>query len=432
SFNGCINLVAYPPFLKDIERYKEKFASVGETLKIIPFFGEYKGISYPKGYTQDEQRSVGIHDEWFKKVNRKGFTCPAGQKTALIFPDGKVARCGQIGEDNILGNFLDPNFKLLEDSLPCQAEFCPCDEGDIIPEDNNKDGTGIEIMRKKPEIESVPQAPSIKRGIYFTWDIHYKCNFRCPYCWFYEKWIPEGNRNVHLSPQEWVKHWMRIYDKYGQIHIEITGGEPFIYPNFIEIVKQLSKIHTIKITTNMSGDIATFVKEIDPNRVHLDLNFHPLFADVDDLIKKAILLKKAGFKAGVCYLAYPPQMKQIGGFKRIFEDSGINFALAAFWGEYAGKRYPESYTQQEIDLIRPFLGDIDRITYHLKSESPKGKLCNAGYKYAIVQADGNIVRCGQLADNFIGSIFKEDFQLFNEPLPCEAEVCPCNEYVNLI
>ncbi|MFA5163750.1 MAG: radical SAM protein [Patescibacteria group bacterium] len=266
----------------------------------------------------------------------------------------------------------------------------------------------------------------------FTWDIHYKCNFRCPYCWFYKKWISEGRRYLLLSPDEWLKHWLKVRNRYGEADIAITGGEPFLYPNFIEIIKILSLIHRIKITTNMSGDIDTFVKQIAPSRVTLDLNFHPLFSEIGSFIEKTLLLKKAGFRAGVCYLAYPPQMGQIDIFRRRFEEAGINFALAAFWGEFEGKRYPQSYTPQELDFIRPFLGDIDRIVYHLGAETPRGKLCNAGYTYAIVQGDGYVVRCGQLADKFIGNITDEDFNLFDSPKACEAEFCPCNEYVNLI
>ena len=107
------------------------------------------------------------------------------------------------------------------------------------------------------------------------------------------------------------------------------------------------------------------------------------------------------------------------------------FALAAFWGEYGGKRYPESYTEAEREFIRPFLGDIDRAVYHLKGESPKGKLCNAGYKYAVIQADGKVIRCGQLADGIISNIMDEDFHLLDKPEPCQADYCPCNEYINL-
>lgn len=433
NFNGCINFVAYPPFLNDIVRYKDKFSSVDEPLKIIPFFGEYKGIIYPEGYKQEEQKLIGIGDNWFKKVRKKGSVCLAGYKTTLIFPDGKVARCGQIGEDIILGSFFDSTFKLLANPLPCEAEYCPCDEGKIVPEENAQRVLATIKQNAEDRIKLNPEMLSSEsnKTIYFTWDIHYKCNFRCPYCWFYKGWAEGAKRNIYLSPQEWMNHWKRTYDRYGPVHIEITGGEPFIYPNFIEIVKILSSIHTIKVTTNMSGDIENFVKEISPKRVNLDLNFHPLFADIDLFIKKTLLLKEAGFKAGVCYLAYPPQMKKIKVFKKRFEEIGINFALAAFWGEYGGKIYPGAYTEEEKETIRPFLGDIDRVVYHLKGESPKGKLCNAGYKYAVIQADGKVIRCGQLADRTISNFLNEDFHLLDNPEPCEAHFCPCNEYINI-
>ncbi|MBU1146984.1 MAG: radical SAM protein [Candidatus Omnitrophica bacterium] len=269
------------------------------------------------------------------------------------------------------------------------------------------------------------------RKVKFTWDIHYKCNFRCPYCWFYWDWAKVSRRNLYLPPEEWLKHWENIHRKYGEVHIEITGGEPFMYPDFIRLIKLLSAIHTIKITTNMSGDIEGFVREIDPGRVYLDLNFHALFANIETLIKKVLILKNAGFKCGICYLAYPPQMAQIDFYKKRFEEAGISFALAAFWGEYQGKKYPESYTPEEIEVIKPFMGDIDRVTYHLKGESPKGRLCYAGYKSAVLQADGAIVRCGPLADKVIGSILDKNFSLSDEPQPCEAQACPCNEYVNI-
>jgi len=430
-FGGCINLVAYPGFLEHIGVYQEKLAKINESLKVIPFFGEYRGKIYPQSYTPQEQRLIGIDESWFVKVKRCGSACQAGQKTALIFPDGKIARCGQTGEQMVLGNFFDPDFNLLPAPLPCAAEYCPCAEGELIPEDPG--GTKVTGAGDNLEEKKALEHPAVKEsGISFTWDSHYKCNFRCPYCWFYEVWVNEGKRNVYLSVDEWMGHWKRFYDHYGKCHIAITGGEPFLYPNFIPLIKQLSQLHSVKITTNMSGDIETFVKEIDPQKVTLDLNFHPLFSNQELFIKKTLLLKNAGFKAGVCYLAYPPQMKQMETVRKRFAEAGIGFALAAFWGEYQGRRYPESYSQQERDIMRPHLGaDVDRITYHLKGESPKGKLCNAGYKYAVIQSDGKVIRCGQLPDA-MGNFFDKDFRLFPTAQPCTVDCCPSNEYVNLI
>ena len=267
--------------------------------------------------------------------------------------------------------------------------------------------------------------------IKFSWDIHYRCNFRCPYCWFYKEWAKMSSRNVYLSPDEWMVHWKRIYDRYGEVKIEIVGGEPFIYPHFIELIKKLSDIHLIKITTNLSGDIERFVKEISPEMVSLDLNYHLFFIDLETAIKKAQLLNNSGFKSGICFLAYPPQMKQIDRLSKVFKDAGINFALAAFWGEHEGKKYPESYTPEEREMMRPYLGDVDRLSYHLNAKSPRGKLCNAGYKYASIQGDGNVVRCGPLADKSIGNILNEDFKLYEKPFSCESDLCPCNEYESL-
>lgn len=272
----------------------------------------------------------------------------------------------------------------------------------------------------------------MNQKIKFSWDIHYKCNFRCPYCWFYKEWARLKGRNLYLKPDEWMAHWKRIYEKYGEVKIEIVGGEPFIYPDFIKLVKKLSSLHLIKVTTNLSGDIETFAREVDPKRVDLDLNFHSLFIDLETVIKKTLVLKNAGFKGGVCYLAYPPQMYKIKDLSERFQREGINFALAAFWGEYEGRKYPVSYTQEERELMRLFLGDMDRVTYHLEAKSPKGKLCKAGYRYADIQADGNVVRCSPLADKSIGNITDEKFCLLEEPSACEAEFCSSNEYDNLI
>ena len=268
--------------------------------------------------------------------------------------------------------------------------------------------------------------------IKFTWDIHYKCNFRCPYCWFYKEWANMKKRNVYLSPDEWMVHWKRIYAKCGEVKIEIVGGEPSIYPNFIELIKKLSSIHLVKITTNLSGDVERFVIEISPDRVNLDLNYHILFIDLETVIRKARILNDAGFKSGICFLAYPPQMLHIGRLSKVFKEAGINFALAAFWGEHEGKKYPESYTQEDKEMMRPYLGDMDRFSYHLNAQSPRGKLCNAGYKYASIQGDGNVARCGPLSGKSIGSILDENFRLLDNPLPCEADHCPCNEYDNLV
>jgi len=83
-------------------------------------------------------------------------------------------------------------------------------------------------------------------------------------------------------------------------------------------------------------------------------------------------------------------------------------------------------------MTRPYLSDIDRFLYHLNAESPRGKLCNAGYKYISIQGDGNVVRCGFLVGKSIGNIMDEDFKFLDNLLPCEDDHCLCNECDNLV
>ncbi|MBN1823108.1 MAG: radical SAM protein [Endomicrobiales bacterium] len=268
--------------------------------------------------------------------------------------------------------------------------------------------------------------------ITFVWDIHYKCNFRCPFCWFYGKWEEMGKHNVYPGINKLSEVWDRMYDLYGECQISITGGEPSIYPDFVRLIENLSKKHIVKITSQLSCAVDDICEKINPERVFFDINFHPLEAKSGELIEKIRKLKNKGFRGGVCYLAYPPQMKDILKYRDEFERNGITFALAAFWGEYEGKKYPESYTEREREAIKPFLGDMNRVSHHLEGKKTKGRLCRAGCHYASIKADGTVTRCGPLSHKPIGNIFDKDFRLMEAPSPCEADVCPNDEYVWLV
>jgi MoaA/NifB/PqqE/SkfB family radical SAM enzyme len=284
------------------------------------------------------------------------------------------------------------------------------------------------MMREEKQAE-VKKNSENHTKVNFVWDIHYRCNFRCPFCWFDGKWEELAEKNRYPSMVEILDVWKRIYDIYGQCHIMITGGEPSIYPDFVELVSQLSELHTLKVTSQLSGDMYAFARRVNPSRVVLDMNFHPMETLLEPFLKKVLFLKEQGFSGGVCYLAYPPQMDRIDYYREKFEENGIDFALAAFWGEYKGMEYPGAYSEAERELIAPYLGEPDRIKYHLEGRRTSGKLCRAGYLYASVKADGTVTRCGPLSNKPIGNIFDRDFRLLPASRPCEADVCPCDEYV---
>jgi len=273
----------------------------------------------------------------------------------------------------------------------------------------------------------------MKERVSFSWDIHYACNYRCPYCWFCGQWHNLVKLNRYLSVEELMKYWKNIHEKYGDTYINILGGEPFIYPHFIDLIKKLSELHTIQITTNLSVDMENFVKNIDPQRVKISSSFHPLFAKYDIFIKKALLLRENGFGDSILYLAYPPQINQINFYKEIFKKNDLHLSVLPFWGEYNNKKYPQDYTESERGFLEPFLGECGGEKFQLSPKKVKGRLCKAGQTYALILADGTVTRCGNVYLNEkIGNFFDITFKLFSESLPCNSEFCRCNEGSALI
>lgn len=268
--------------------------------------------------------------------------------------------------------------------------------------------------------------------IHFSWDIHYSCNYRCPYCWFDGRWDELSKQNKYFALDDILKAWKRIYDKYGSVQIEILGGEPFTYPNFKEIIKNLSKMHRVGVTTNLSVAVDDIVEAADTSHLNIQPTFHPQFANFESFIEKAKVLKEKNMCSSVFYLAYPPQIQAMEDYKDKFGKYGISLHVMTFWGKYNGKEYPEGYTKEEKEFLKDYLGSRDGEKYQLKPKEVKGKLCRAGQVSAGIKADGNVYRCGGNTPMYIGSFFSEDFKLLEHPAPCESDYCPCNEWVSLL
>jgi len=265
--------------------------------------------------------------------------------------------------------------------------------------------------------------PEIKKSkVRFTWNIAYQCNYRCSYCFFEGKWEEYGKRTVCLSPEKWIEHWQRIYDQYGPPYIVITGGEPFCYPNFIELIKKLSMISEhINISSNSSGNLKKFVKEIDPKNVSLSLSFQPEFDRLGDFIERLLFVRRHKFDGCINFVAYPPFLKDIRYYADKIRAIGEELKIIPFWGSYEGVDYPSGYSRAEKEGI-----GINEDWF--KKVRKKGRACQAGHKAALIFPDCKVARCGQIGEKaLVGNFLDPDFKLSGRPLPCDAEACPCDE-----
>lgn len=272
----------------------------------------------------------------------------------------------------------------------------------------------------------------------FSWDMHWQCNYRCPYCWWHGRWEHLSNQNYYPGVARLVQVWKRIYELYGSAQVNISGGEPMTYPGFFEFLPEITKHHDIVINTNLSGNVKKMIKVLENSveRVKFNATFHPLFADFDQFAKKAKLLSEAKFYTCVTYLAWPPQIKDIPAYREKFSEIGFRLCILSFWGTYNGRSYPDSYTEEESQIISPNLGKRSGEQYQIKPVITQGKVCNAGHAYATIHPDGKALRCGggswEKEDTAVGNIFDDNFKLLDNPRPCTSKYCPCNEWAFLL
>ena len=73
--------------------------------------------------------------------------------------------------------------------------------------------------------------------------VTYDCNLRCDKC-FALKWLNEENKRDYMTVNQIKKMWDEAY-KLGAVHVNITGGEPLMRRDIVDVVKALKPKRTL-------------------------------------------------------------------------------------------------------------------------------------------------------------------------------------------
>lgn len=130
-----------------------------------------------------------------------------------------------------------------------------------------------------------------------------RCNFNCKMCYVHQLHCPVEKE---LSAQQWIAIGKAARER-GMLFLLLTGGEPFLRPDFAEIYTELRKMGLlISINTNASlltDELMEVFKKYPPVRFNISLyggcneTYRSLCGNAAyDLVTKNILrLKDAGF-----------------------------------------------------------------------------------------------------------------------------------------
>lgn len=321
-------------------------------------------------------------------------------------------------------------------------------------------------------IESVENSRQIVAPyrVFFTWGMHYKCNYTCSYCYAPKPHDitfdnNKNNKALYPSTQKLIDSWKFVFDNYGMSRIRLDGGEPTVYPNFNIILKELLKIHRLQLNTNLSFDVEKFCDNADPKSVRVDASLHCEYTGLEDFVKKLEYLKKHGYKLVVSYVAYPDFINNIPLAKKIIQDEmNIPFLIHPYSGFYNDRQYPASYNEDEKNII--YNTDYKSITELTWRAERKGnykttevkekdiklneeqirqnelskqmkqienknnnefKLCEMGRMYARIYPNGNVYRCCAYDGNtYLGNLFDKTIKLLDKAEKCyDIKDCRC-------
>lgn len=300
------------------------------------------------------------------------------------------------------------------------------------------------------------------------WHISYFCNFNCSYCFV--------GRSIKTTFRG-VGDIKRIVDSFNHLGVtwlfDFSGGEPFLYPNFVKLCEELTKNHMIGINTNLSHkDVYLFAKNIDPKKVRYlncsaNIQERKRLGLVNDFIDKFNFLKAKGFVVFATYVMYPPLLYKFAADYSYFKSKGIILRPKVFRGTYScylsqyipnlpifrklkrffNRTYPNAYSSKEKDKILFYIkssqNEKESIADHEDNRqlgriyepnfesliinglpSFKGKYCLAGKAYVRMNPLGDVHRCHG-GEWYLGNLFKGDVKLFEGPRKCTFDVCRC-------
>ncbi len=281
-----------------------------------------------------------------------------------------------------------------------------------IVEHVGKENGGCGCPDKLVSPDHCQAGPALRTAIWFlTW----RCNNKCPYCWEVQRqakgeFVPED----FTDAEKWVNAWNRI--KPGVL--DISGGEPWLQPGFIDMLEQFDKGIKVAITTNATKDLTEFVQRISPEKVFsMTLSFHPTQRmSADMFLGKCLLLKNRGFHITVNYVTWPEQMWLIPVYKEFFETHGLRFHVDPY---AATPHNPFTFSGKEKEFLKQYVGE-DRA--HWFGEVEKyDVLCSGGQGHLNVQPNGDAFRCINdkiLNKGMVGNILDTDFKLNTQWTHC--------------
>lgn len=260
----------------------------------------------------------------------------------------------------------------------------------------------------------------------FDWHLTNRCNFLCDYCHPQIRHVLNKRDLDERSPEDCVA----AFDALGRCGVLLSGGEPFEFPDFVELCRLLTRRHVIAINTNLSNTalIEEFAASVSPSSVsrilaavHVEERMRNGMG-LDNFARGYDILRQAGFDVVAAYVLHPTLLPRAREDFTELRRLGVDrIAGKVFKGIWEKRRFPLQYSDLELLVVRELI-DGYRVgkAYLDHGWDFRGLDCSAGQRSFKVMIGGDVRRCVSSPQSY-GNIFARTFAPSTVPGPCGAK-----------
>lgn len=311
-------------------------------------------------------------------------------------------------------------------------------------------------------------AKKYKKWVRIEWNMGKRCNFDCSYCGA----DLHDNKSPHIPLEKFeytIKTLSEFYND-RKVRISLTGGEPFVHPDILEILKLFPKYNINEVSTITNGSlpawkykeafnyinnlifswhfehvktshmqqVLTAIKDIPDKHIHVHLMYLPgKLQETKEVVK---WLQDNGIQY-VMRRIRPLTNKLTGQFNPPGE-SGMLFENGVQWGGAEGY-----YSEEELEYLDSFTkagtnnnncelwtkdenweDNVNTLTKN-KWNTFKGWQCMAGLETLMIDNDGSVYRATCKQGGVLGNI-ETGFELQEDPIICAKQWCNCAADLN--
>lgn len=253
--------------------------------------------------------------------------------------------------------------------------------------------------------------------LYFPTDA---CNYKCKHC--YLENIPEKNEMNFEEVQKLFSNSKLLKNS----RIGISGGEPFMKKDIVEILSMISNLgYKLEMTTNgaFPEKVREFLERSNTDKTDIAISIDGLKEHNDKIrsgggfdkaIKTLKIIKEIGInKLQVNVVIQKLNIDYLDEIKDYFSSLDVNLAFIPLQNTNNIRTF---YTDKEIEKIIPYMHDRIDIKYLLSRGNFKITNCHSGQTTCFIDPTGKVFTCmtGQRyffprKDYFMGDLRKFNY-----------------------